>query len=358
VIQRKDNPSVISTARPDLLGRCRAAGAIALAVPILALAACGDDEGSGSDGESQTLTVYSGREEEYVGPLFESLEEETGIEAEVRYGDSAELAATIAEEGENSPADVFFSQDAGSLGAVEAEGLLAALPDEVLDQVDPRYRSSAGEWVGTSGRARVVGYNVDAVTEGELPDSILEFADPEWEGRIGWAPTNGSFQAAVTAMRLTEGEDVTREWLEGIVANGPEQFSDNEAIRDSIAAGEIDVGFLNHYYVAEARAEDPDYPVDVHFTSGDAGSLVNVAGIGVLASSDNQETAAEFADHILSEESQSYFAETVKEYPLVEGVEVDPMVVPLSEFEQPDVDLSQLSDLEGTLKLLEEAGAL
>jgi iron(III) transport system substrate-binding protein len=320
------------------------------------IAACGDDD---SDGGSDSLTVYSGREEEYVGPIFDQLEEATGIDAEIRYGDSAELAATIAEEGENSPADVFFSQDAGSLGAVEAEGLFAALPDEVLDRVAPRYRSAEGEWVGTSGRARVVGYNTEAVSEDELPDSISGFTDPAWKGRIGWAPTNGSFQASVTAMRLTEGEDAAREWVEGIVANDPEVFTDNEAIRDAIASGEIDAGFLNHYYVAEAQAEEgADYPVDIHFTSDDAGSLVNVAGIGVLASSENQETAHEFAEYVLSEEAQRHFADVVKEYPLAAGARPDPLLVPLDEIPQPNVDLAELTDLDGTLTLLQEAGAL
>ena len=348
------NP-ISSTPRRRSANR-RAALAVAAALAIGAgIAACGDDEESNGG----SLTIYSGREEEYVGPIFDQLEEATGIEAEVRYGDSAELAATIVEEGENSPADVFFSQDAGSLGAVEAEGLLAPLPDEVLNKVDGRYRSAAGEWVGTSGRARVVGYNTDAVSEDELPDSIHGFTDPEWKGRLGWAPTNGSFQSSLTAMRLTEGEDAAREWVEGIVANDPEVFTDNEAIRDAIANGEIDAGFLNHYYVAEAQAEEgPDYPVDIHFTEGDAGSLVNVAGIGVLASSESQETAHEFAEHVLSEESQRHFADVVKEYPLIDGVEADPLLVPLDEIPQPDVDLSELSDLEGTLDLLQEAGAL
>jgi iron(III) transport system substrate-binding protein len=332
--------------------------AIAAGVVVITLGACGDDSGDEGD-EGGALTVYSGREEEYVGPLYEQFTEETGLEVEVKYGESSELAATLAEEGENSPADLFFSQDAGSLGAVEREGLFTALPDEVLDVVDQRYRSAEGEWVGTSGRARVVGYNTEAVSEDELPESILDFTAPEWKGRLGWAPTNGSFQAFVTAMRLTEGEDVTREWVEGIVANDPEEFADNEAIRDAIAAGEIDVGFLNHYYIAEAQAEEgKDYPVAAHYTSGDVGSLVNVAGVGVLASSDQSAEAAEFAEFMLSEPAQTHFADRVKEYPLIDSVEVDPLVTPLTEIEQPDVDLAELADLEGTLSLLQEAGAL
>jgi iron(III) transport system substrate-binding protein len=321
----------------------------------VSVTACGDD-----DGDTGPLTVYSGREEELVAPLFDRFEEETGTEVEVRYGDSAELAATILEEGENSPADIFFSQDAGSLGALQAEGLLTELPEEVSAPVDARFRSREGAWVGTSGRARVIAYNGDNVAAADLPESILGFTDPAWKGRIGWAPTNGSFQAFVTAMRVTEGEEATRDWLEGIVANDPETFTDNEAIRDAIANGEIDVGFINHYYVAQAQEEEGEgYPVEVDFPAGgDIGALVNVAGVGLLASSENDEAGLEFVEFLLSPDSQRFFSEETKEYPLIDGVEADPLVVPLAEIEQPDVDLSNLDDLEGTLTLLEESGAL
>src|SRR5688500_14581028 len=170
---------------------------------VLALAACG---GSDDEGASDSLTVYSGREEEIVAPLFERFEEETGIDVEVRYGDSAELAATIAEEGGNSPADVFFGQDPGSLGAVSDR--LATLPDDVLERVDERFRGG-DKWVGTSGRTRVIVYNTDALSENDVPDSVFDLVDPKWSGKIGIAPTNASFQAFVTAMRLDVGEERT-----------------------------------------------------------------------------------------------------------------------------------------------------
>lgn len=328
-------------------------GAIAL-LTLLAggLAACGDEGGP--------VTVYSGREEELVAPLFELYEEETGNELEVRYGDSAELAATILEEGDNTPADVFFSQDAGALGALEKEGRLGELGEDVLGLVDERYRSRDGRWVGTSGRARVIAYDSRELSESDLPDSVLDLAEPEWKGRVGWAPTNGSFQAFVTALRLTEGDEAAREWLEEMVANGAKSFPDNTSIRDAIAAGEIDVGLVNHYYVAEAQAEEgPDYPVEVYFPpGGDVGALVNVAGAGILAGSGRQEEAGELVAFLLSPRAQRFFAEETKEYPLIEGVEADPRVVPLEEIEQPRIDLSNLDDLQGTLTVIEESGAL
>jgi iron(III) transport system substrate-binding protein len=319
---------------------------------VLAIGCGGDD--------SDTVTVYSGREEELVAPLFDRYEDETGNGVEIRYGDTSELAATILEEGDNSPADVFFGQDAGALGALEKEGLLAELPQETLGRVDRRFRSADGRWVGTSGRARVVAYNGAEVSQSDLPDSILGFTGPEWKGRIGWAPTNGSFQAFVTAMRLTEGDEATESWLRGVVANDPQVFDDNEAIRDAIAAGEIDVGLINHYYVAQARAEEgPDYPVRVYFPpGGDVGSLINVAGAGVLESTDGSDRAKEFVEFLLADDSQRFFSEETKEYPLVDGIPADPGVVPLAQIEQPPIDLGDLDDLRGTLDLIEQSGAL
>lgn len=306
-----------------------------------------------------SVTVYSGRSEELVGPLLDQFTEATGIEVEARYGDTAEMASLILTEGDNSPADVFFAQDAGALGAVAQEGLLAELPSELLDRVDARFRSPAGEWVGVSGRARVVAYNTDNVSEADLPDTIFGFTDPEWSGRIGWAPTNGSFQAFVTALRVIEGEDRAREWLEGIQANDPNVYEGNNPALDAVAAGEVDVAFINHYYLMQRLNEDPDISAaNYYLTGGDPGALVNVAGVGVLGTSDSADAAEQLVDFLLSEEAQTYFATETQEYPLVHGVEPDADLPPLSEIGTPEIDLSDLSDLEGTLELLQEVGIL
>ncbi|MBA2375317.1 MAG: iron ABC transporter substrate-binding protein [Rubrobacter sp.] len=320
----------------------------------------GMEEEAASSGEAESLTVYSGRSAELIGPVIDQFIEESGMEVQVRYGDTAELAATILEEGENSPADIYFAQDAGALGAVAQEDLLTELPEEVLSPVEDRFNSPDGEWVGISGRARVVSYNTEALTEEELPDSILDFTDPEWEGRIGWAPTNGSLQAFVTALRITEGEDGAREWLEGIQANNPTVYEDNTTTLEATAAGEVDVGFVNHYYLFRALDEQGEgfgarnyYPRD-----GDVGALINVAGAGILQTSDNVEEAEQFLGYMVGEDAQQYFADETFEYPLVEGVETSDELVPLSEIETPEIDLSNLDDLEGTLELMEETGVL
>jgi iron(III) transport system substrate-binding protein len=306
------------------------------------------------------LVVYSGRSEELVGPVFDQFEERSGIDVQVRYGDTAELAATILEEGENSPADLFFAQDPGALGALQDEGRFQSLPQDSLDRVPERFRSPDGVWIGTSGRARVVAYNTEELNEGDLPYSIFDFTDPRWEGSIGWAPTNGSFQAFVTALRVLEGEDRARAWLEGIQANDPFEYPDNLTAVEGVASGEVQVAFVNHYYLFQVMEEQgEDVPVrNYYLKNGDPGALVLAAGCGILDTAQNPEAARSFLDYVLSEEAQQYFADETFEYPLIEGVEINEELVPLSEIQSPNLDLSNLDDLQGTLELLQETGVL
>jgi iron(III) transport system substrate-binding protein len=327
---------------------------VVLLVAAVAAGCGGDDAASGP------ITVYSGREEELVAPLFEKFTDATGIDVEVRYGDSAELAATIAEEGDNSPADVFFAQDPGSLGAVDSQ--LEELPEETLARVATRFRDEDGRWVGTSGRTRVLAYNTDRLDESELPTSVLELTEPEWKGRVGVAPTNASFQAFVTAMRLSLGDERTRDWLEGLRANGAKTYEKNLPIVEAVAAGEVDVGLVNHYYLALVKQEQPDAPVANHlFEAGDPGTLVSVAGAAVLASSDQRDAAESFVGFLLSDEAQRFYVDEAEEneYPLVAGVDPPPGLVPLDEIEGPDVELTAFgAELESTVELLRETGWL
>lgn len=339
--------------------------AAAILSAALIAAACGDGEGTpagAADGtaESERLTIYSGRDEEFVGPLFERFETTAGIALDVRYADSAELAATILEEGDRSPADVFLSQDAGSLGAVADEGLFTALPEEILGRVDERFRSREDLWVGTSGRARVAAYNTEALRASSLPPSIEGFTEPDWKGRIGFPPTNSSFQAFVAAMIHTEGEDATREFLEGLVANEPALYEDNSSTVRAVASGEIEVGFVNHYYIYEVAAEDGEIPVANHFfRNGDPGALVNSAGAGILASSERREAAETLIDFLTGDEGQRYFAEDTFEYPVVPEYLPSEDLPALDDIESPQVDLSDLSEtIDPALRLLAEVGLL
>lgn len=313
----------------------------------------------GKKTETGGLTIYSGRGEDLISPLFKRFQESTGIHIEVRYGKTAELAATILEEGANSPADLFFAQDAGALGALSKEGRLQKISDPLLQGVEARFRSPKSEWIGITGRARTVDYNIKLVDKEELPDSIWGFIDPKWgDGKIGWAPTNGSFQSFVTGFRVLEGEEKAKEWLEGILANEPQVYPKNTPIVAALGRGEIEVGFVNNYYLHRFQAEDPGFPVAHHYTKGDAGSMINIAGLGILDTAKDKSLAEEFIEYMLGEDAQTYFATTTYEYPLIEGVKVLGPQKPLSEIETPNIDLSDIDDLKGTLALLQEVGAL
>ncbi|MEO7803660.1 MAG: iron ABC transporter substrate-binding protein [Actinomycetota bacterium] len=324
-----------------------------VAVICLLLSAC-----QAAPESPKELTVYSGRKEELVGPLFERFEKETGIKLKVRYGDTAEMAAQILEEGDNSPADVFFSQDAGALGAIESKGRFATLPASIRSKIPTQFRS--GRWIGVSGRARVAVFNPERVKAVEMPSSIEQFVDAKWRGRIGWAPTNGSFQSFVTAFRKTRGQDAAKQWLEQMKANNTKAYPKNDAIVQAVSTGEIDVGLVNHYYVFEIKRQDPNLKAENHWFSkpDDVGSLVNVSGVGILDTSKNSKTAQRLVKFLLNAKSQRYFAEETFEYPLVTGVTGPNGLPPLEDISSLDINLGDLSDLEGTLDLLAEVGLL
>ena len=312
------------------------------------------------DRDPGSLVVYSGRSESLVGPIIEQFEEVTGINVAVKYGGTGEIAATILEEGNNSPADVFFAQDPGGLGVVASAGLLETLPTSITAKVPTWARSPESEWVGISGRARVVVYNTDNLTPDQIPTKMEDFTRPEWKGRIGWAPTNGSFQAMVTAMRVVWGEEKTQEWLLGIQANDPKVYPKNTPTVAAAGAGEVDVGFVNHYYLHRFLAEEGEgfSARNYHVTDGGPGGIILVAGGGILKSAENKDNAERFFNFMLSRVAQQYFAGQTYEYPLVDGVKTDRVLIPLDEINNPDIDMASLDDLAGTQMMLRDLGIL
>jgi iron(III) transport system substrate-binding protein len=325
---------------------------------LILLAACTPGATS-ENGANEPVVLYSGRSESLVGPVIELFTEETGMEVQVRYGNTAEIAATLLEEGANTPADVFWAQDPGGLGAVAEAGLLAPLPQDLLDQVPATFRSPDGVWVGITGRARVVAYNTTALTPEDLPADIWDFVDPQWHGKIGWAPTNGSFQVMVTAMRNVWGVEKTRQWLEGILANQPVAYENNTAVVAAVGAGEVEVGFVNHYYLYRFLEEEGEgFEARNYFLPGQGpGSLVMVAGAGILQNSANP-NAEQFIRFLLSKEAQEYFAAETWEYPLTTEVPSPSALTPLADLHGIEMDLADLADLQGTVTLLSEVGAL
>ncbi len=341
--------------KPHLRNILIPALAALLTIPFIA---CSSDDNSGSSNDPGDLVVYSGRSESLVDPIIQRFKEQTGIDVKVRYGGTGSLAATLLEEGDRTPADVFFAQDPGGLGAIES--MLESIPGDILALVPEWARSPENKWVGISGRARVVVYNTDRVDPSELPDTLEGFTDPKWKGRIGWPPTNGSFQAMVTGMRILWGEERTRAWLDGIKANDPVEYAKNTPTVKAVADGEVDVGFVNHYYLHRFLAEEGDgfsarnyYP-----RGGGPGSVVLVAGAGIIDGADNSAQAREFLTFLLSNEAQQYFADETFEHPLIDGVRTSAGVPDVNDLARPVVDVSDLGDLKATQALLRDVGVL
>ena len=338
------------------MSRLRITALLAVAVLLGSLlAACGS---RGEPGR-EPLTVYSGRSEQLIAGLLEKFTAETGIVVQARYGDSAELAAQLLEEGAASPAQVFFAQDAGALGAVDEAGLFGPLPDRVADAIPAAYRSPAGTWTGVSGRVRVIAYDGEAVPAAEVPRSIFDLTEPRWKGQVALAPTNASFQAFVTAMRVAEGDQVTKQWLERLVDNDVQKFEKNALILDAVNAGQVELGLINHYYWYEKAAEvgKSAMRAQIAFTApGDPGSLVNVAGVGILKSASGSTDAARFVEWLLSAPIQQWFVTNTYEYALLPSVPPAEGLPPLDSLRGPDVALDDLAGLPATLAMLEDVG--
>lgn len=304
------------------------------------------------------LTIYSGRTENLIGPLLEDFTAETGIDVAVKYGDSAELALLIAEEGDRSPADVFISQSPGAIGFLADAGLLGRLPENVLELTPDEFRSSEGLWVGLSGRVRVLVYNRDLVEQSDLPASVFDLTDARYEGLVGVAPANGSFQDFVTALRSIHGDDVALDWLRGLEANNAQTYSGNTAIVQAVGRGEVPLGLVNHYYNFRAQAEDPSVASENHYFGGaDVGSLLIVTAAGALGESTKPDDVFEFLSFMLGADAQTFFSAETLEYPLAAGIQPADVLPDLASLGAATYDFNELGGgLERTRELIDSSG--
>jgi iron(III) transport system substrate-binding protein len=325
------------------------AALLATAVALVLPAACSDD--------AEVLTIYSGRQLDLVGPILERFAEERDVDIEVRDGTTAELALLVETEGDRSPADVFLSQSPGAVAYLDGLGRLTPLPEAVLDAVPADDRAEDGHWVGLTGRVRTLVYNTDLVAEADLPASVLDLTDPRYDGLVGVAPGNASFQDFVTALRTELGDDAAGAFLEGLAANGATTYPNNVAILDAVNRGEVAMGLINHYYWFEAGVDDPDQPSRLHFfEEGDLGSMLLVTAASVLDTADDPELAADLVAFLLGEEAQTYFATETLEYPLAAGVEPVEGLFPLDDVVSSRLAFESLDDLDRTIELIRASG--
>ncbi len=321
-------------------------------VTALCAAGCSDD--------GPKVVVYNAQHEQLLEELAPGFTDATGIEVELRNGSDPELAAQLRQEGDASPADVFLTENSPTMSSVERAGLFAPLDEEALAPIPEQYRPASGLWTGFAARSTVLVYNTDLVQESELPDSILELADPEWRGRISFSPTGADFQAIVSAVLDLEGEEATTAWLAGLKANGT-VYDGNNVVLESVNAGESDLGIIYHYYWYRDQAEAGEVSDNTQlyfFGNQDPGAFVSVSGAGVLKSAEHPDEAQQFVAYLTSEEGQQQLAESYAlEYPLNPAVQLEEPVKPFDELQPPDV---QVSDLDGdrVVEMMTEAGFL
>lgn len=308
-----------------------------------------------------SLTVYLGGGEGglYVD-LFDVLRNiYPDLELDVRTDSSASHAQTIVEEYDagNTQADVFVSIDAGSLGFVAENGAARDLSDDVRGMV-ARDHFKTAQWVGIEGRARTIPYNTAEVGADDVPASVMDLPQDALSSAMGWAPTYGAFQAFVTAMRLTEGADATRSWLQGMLDAGVSRYPDEFLVSNAVADGEMSAGFANHYYALRVRNARPDAPIDLAFTTNDAGALVNVSGAAVVDGTPDPDLAEDLVRHLLSSEAQEFFATRTFGYPMIADVAPVGGLPTIEELDPPEFDLTELANVQPTLELMRDVGVL
>jgi iron(III) transport system substrate-binding protein len=337
--------------RKRLIGIALATGTAALVFVTAAFTA---------PAQTTSLTIYSGRDAALVKPIMDRFTSDTGITLNVRYASSTSLATALVEEGGNSPADVYWSQEPGTLGLVAARGLLARLPQKTVGKVPSRFSTPSRRWVGTSARSRVLVYNTRDVPRQQLPASVWGLTNARWKGKIGVAPTNASFQAFLGATIHLFGENRVRAWLRGLQDNDVRFYPNNTTVVQAVGRGDVEVGLVNHYYLYNVLADTPNLPIANHwFRAGDPGNLVLAAGVGIVASTEKNATAQRFVDFLHSKWAQRFIARGpgAAEYPVIKGVPRRPGLPALTQIQGPKYNLGRLSaDIAPAVRLLLELG--
>lgn len=308
-----------------------------------------------------TLVVYSGQHEQTVTLLVDAFTRASGIKVSVRHDDEATLANQLLQEGNRTPADVFFTENSPPLEALQGKGMLAPVAPDTLGDVPATYSSARGDWVGVSARASTLVYNTSQLSPAQLPGSLLDLATPAWKGRVGYAPAETDFQPLVTAVTKMDGPARATAWLQGLKANA-KALEDNESLVAAVNNGTVAAGVMNTYYWYRLR--DEVGAAGLHsalqsFGPGDPGNLVDVSGAGVLAASKRSAQAQRFLAFLVSAPGQQIIATSESyEYPVGSGVTTSKVATPLAQLAPPPVSVSDLGDGSAALALMQQQGVL
>lgn len=345
--------------RPSFFARHRGLVIAPVLVAALALAGCAGGTASGSS-DADALVVYNAQHEELTKEWADAFTKETGIDVVLRNGDDSELANQLVQEGSASKADLFLTENSPAMSLVEDAGLFSPVDDATLALVPEQYRPASGLWTGIAARSTVLVYNPSMISEAELPASLMDLAEPEWKGKWGAAPAKADFQAIVSAVLATQGEDATRTWLDGMAENSV-QYRNNIVTMKAVNAGEVPMGVIYHYYWfrdQDAAAEDSGDTKLHYFGNQDPGAFVSISGGGVLKNAPHADEAQEFLAFIAGEQGQKILGEGYSfEYPVASDVPAKSELPPLASLDAPLIDPSTLNG-PAVIELMTEAGLL
>jgi iron(III) transport system substrate-binding protein len=312
--------------------------------------------------QARTLTLYNAQHEQVVGMLTAMFTKETGIKVQVHTGEGPDIASQILQEGADSPADVFFTENSPELILLDEKGLLAPVDPATLAKVPGKYSAADGDWLGVLARENVLDFNASMISEGTLPVSLMDLAKPEWAGKVGIAPSDADFLPLVSAVIRTQGKAAALTWLNGLKANA-KIYEDDESVVAAVARGDVAVGVVNNYYWARLETDLGPKKINsalYHFKHGDIGGLINISGAAVLKSSKNQAAAQKFLAFLVSHEAQVALGESEVdfEYPLAPGVAPNKLLTPFAVLQPPAISVSKLGDDQDAGALLQQAGLI
>src|ERR1700729_769195 len=338
-------------------------GTAGLAVLLLAggLAACGS--ASGASGSAGSITLYSGQHEQSTQSLVTAFEQQTGIHVNVRYNDEDSFADEIIAEKSHPVADVFYTENSPALEYLQNQGLLAPVDGSTLAKTPSQYNSPQGDWVGGSARVSVLIYNPSLISKSQLPTSVLQSANPKYQGKLAFAGGETDFQPIVTSVARAYGKAKATTWLDGIKAKaGSHADPDNETVADEINRGAVAFGVVNQYYWYRMKAElgaSNVHSMIAYFAPHDPGYVVDVSGAGILKSSKNQADAQKFLAFIVSKQGQQIIAHSISyEYPLDDGVTTSAPETPFADLRPYPISIADLGDGSTAISLLRKAGLL
>jgi iron(III) transport system substrate-binding protein len=316
----------------------------------------------GAMAQPTTLTLYSAQHEQVVDMLVAAFTAQTGIKVRVHTGEGPEIAAQILQEGDDSPADVFFTENSPELILLDEKGLLAPVAPATLKQIPSQYNATDGSWLGVLARENVLAYNPALIKQSALPASLFDLAAPAWKNRIAIAPSDGDFLPLVSAVIAQYGQAKAASWLDGLKANAL-IYQDDESVVAAVDRGAVATGIINNYYWARletAQGADKTASKIYHFRDGDIGGLINVSGAAVLKSSPNQAAAQKFLAFLVSPAAQTALgqSEVDYEYPLLPGIPPNRLLTPFKQLQPPSIKASALGDDQDAGLLLQQAGLL